>query len=335
MAQLAQVLPHTGNLGGRLLTADDADERVVEAYLVVQVVKLAVLDVVVVFPRVVHLGNEDDVGIPLLDDGYHPAPELEGHHLGHVATEPVDTLLGPEEQDVAHLEPGGGEGVEVGAAPVKVIDTVVELYGLVPVVACGVGIEAVVAGGAGRTLRVVLPVDLTAQRGAGQVVEVVLGGEELGGVVLLAEVHHTLRLGVGVVAAGHVVGHEVDDHLQSCIVGALHQLGELLHAARHGGCQVGVHIVIVLDGIGRTCLPLDRSLVVGADAEMAVVGLRGMLDDACVPDVRRAQFLDGSEGLGGEGGELAAAVLLDAATRYTGGVGITKQAGEDLIEDDL
>ena len=137
------------------------------------------------------------------------------------------------------------------------------------------------------------------------------------------------------VAAGHVVGHEVDDHLQSCIVGALHQLGELLHAVRHGGRQVGVHIVVVLDGIGRTCLALDCCLVVGADAEVTVVGLRGMLDDTGIPDVGGTQLLDGSEGLGGEGGELAAAVLLDAAARYTGGVGIAKQAGEDLIEDDL
>ena len=302
IAQFAQILPATRNVGSRLLMADDADEGVVEAYLIVQVVEPTVLDVVVVFPRIVYFGNEDDMGVFLLDDRYHPAPELEGYHLGHIATETVNTLLGPEEEDVAHLEPGGGEGVEVGASTLAVVDTVVELYGLVPVVACGVSVKAVITGGAGRAFHIVLPVDLSAKRGAGKVIKIILGREEYAGIVLLTEVYHALGLGIGVVAACHVVGNEVDNHLQSCSVGSLHQLGELLHAVGHGGGQVGVYVVVVLDGIGRTCLTFHRGLVVGADAEMAVVGLRGMLDKAGVPYVGGAQLLDGSKSLGGEGG---------------------------------
>ena len=334
-AELTEVLPAAGDVGGRLLMADDADEGVVEAYLVVEVVELAVFDVVVVFPGVVYFGNEDDVGVLLLYNRYYPAPELEGDHLGHVAAEAVDALLGPEEEDVAHLEPGGGEGVEVGALALEVVDTVVELHGLVPVVARGVGVEAVVAGGAGGTFGVVLPVDLTAEGGAGEVVEVVLGGVEEGGVILLAEVDNALGLGVGVVAAGYVVGNEVDDHLQTGLVGALDELGELLHAVGDVGGEVGVYIVVVLDGVGGAGLALDGGLVVGADALSAIVGLRGVLDDSGVPYVGDAHLLDGGEGFGGEIGKLAASVLLDAAVRYALGVVVAEKAGKNLIKDDF
>ena len=50
--------------------ANDDDERVVETYLVVEVVELSMLHVVVVFPRVVHLGNEYDVGVFLFNNRY-------------------------------------------------------------------------------------------------------------------------------------------------------------------------------------------------------------------------------------------------------------------------
>ena len=128
------------------------------------------------------------------------------------------------------------------------------------------------------------------------------------------------------VAAGYVVGDEVDDHLQAGCVGALHELVKLLHAARYIGGEVGVYIVVVLDGVGGAGLALDGGLVVGADALRAIVGLRGVLNDTGVPYVGDAQLLDGCQGFGGEIGKLAAAVLLDATVCYTLGVVVAEKA---------
>ena len=115
--------------------ANDADERVVESNLIIEVVKLAVLDIVVVLPCIVYLGNKDDVWILLLDDGYYPTPKLEGYHFCHVAAETIDTLLSPKEEDIAHLEPCRGEREEIGTLAFEVVDAIIEFYGFVPVVA--------------------------------------------------------------------------------------------------------------------------------------------------------------------------------------------------------
>ena len=82
------------------------------------------------------------------------------------------------------------------------------------------------------------------------VVEVVLGVEAFGDVVIIAEVFHTLGLGDGLILARHMVGHEVDDDLQACLVGAGYECLKLLHALLHVDGQVGVYVVVVADGIG-------------------------------------------------------------------------------------
>ena len=132
-----------------------------------------------------------------------------------------------------------------------------------------------------------------------------------------------------------MVRHEIDDHFQPGIVGALHQLGELLHAVGYAGSQVGVYVIVVLDSIGRTCLALNCSLVVGADALLAIVGLCGVLNDTGVPHVCGAQLFDSFERFGGEVGKLAATVLFDASVRNTFCIVVAEKAGEDLIKDDF
>ena len=119
---------------------------------------------------------------------------------------PSTSFFGPEHQDVAHLLPGVGHGLEVGFAAVLVIHAVVELDGFKPVVDAGRGRKHVVAGGFGGRFRRYLLSSLGPFSGAqrvvvgghhqafaGQVVEVVVGGKGLGFVVLRAQVHHALR----------------------------------------------------------------------------------------------------------------------------------------------
>ena len=51
------------------------------------------------------------------------------------------------------------------------------------------------------------------------------------------------------VLTGHVVGHEVDDDLHASLVGALHEVLELLHTGGHAARQVGVDVVVVAYGV--------------------------------------------------------------------------------------
>ena len=128
-------------------------QRVIHAHLVVKIVETAG-NVASVFGRIVYLADEEQVGIFLLHLPGDPSPKLGWHHLGHVTTETVDTLGSPEAQDVEHLVPGVGNGVEVAHTSGIVVDTIVELDGLIPVVASRGIVEMVVARGLGRHLLV-------------------------------------------------------------------------------------------------------------------------------------------------------------------------------------
>ena len=68
--------------------------------------------------------------------------------------------------------------------------------------------------------------------------------------------------------------------------------------------EVGVDVVVVLDSVGRASLPLHCVEVVGTDALGAVVGLRGVLQQADIPDVSCSEAADIGEGFGSEVTEL-------------------------------
>ena len=107
VADVVGILPGVGDGTGRCLTTDDGTHGVIHAYLVVQPVKTR-CQIVAVFAGVVHLTDEHDVFVFLLHDSRGVGPEFGRHHLSHVATESVDALLRPEQQDVRHLLPRVG-----------------------------------------------------------------------------------------------------------------------------------------------------------------------------------------------------------------------------------
>ncbi len=94
--------------------------------------------------HIINLGDELDVGIGILYLRNCPFPKVEWHHEHHVASECIDSFGSPIAQDMEHFEPCGGDGGEVACA-VAVVDPIVEFHSLIPVVARGECIEAVVA----------------------------------------------------------------------------------------------------------------------------------------------------------------------------------------------
>ena len=90
----------------------------------------------------------------------------------------------------------------------------------------------------------------------------------------------------------YVVGNKVDDHFQPVAVCTLHQILKFPHASRYVVCQVGVYVIIILDGIWRACFSFHDGRMVGTYIMDSVIRLRGMLYDAGVPDMGGSKLLD-------------------------------------------
>ncbi len=168
---------------------------------------------------------------------------------------------------------------------------------------------------------------------AHDVVEVVIARPLDRRVVVGAKVLDALRPTDRLVAARHVVRHDVDDDLHAVAMRALDECIEFLETFRRVDREVRVDVVIVLDGVGRTGATLDHVGIVVADAVLRVVAHDGVMRHARVPDVRHAEFADAAQRLVGEVGELADAVFLDRAPGLVGRVPVAEQAGPDLVDD--
>ena len=98
--------------------------------------------------------------------------------------------------------------------------------------------ETIVTRSLGRHLLIgfflaMIEVEIGGEGLAGAIIEVVLRVKAMVRIVTFAQVFYVLGLGDTLVLASHMVGHEVDYHLQPCTVRAVHQLFKLLHALRH------------------------------------------------------------------------------------------------------
>ena len=284
-------LPSSRDAGSRVATHHRTD-GVVESHLVVEIVEVTTIQVVAILVRIIHLSNEDDVGVFGLHNRDDPSPEVARHHLSHIATETVNALRSPEQEDVAHLFPSVGcrRTEDETFASAQIVSAVVQLDCLVPIVLTHPGREAVVARHLAGLLHVVTHL-IVVQREVGrelrawQVIEIVVGAEGFSFVVIFTQVTHSLWFGIRVVLTCHVVGHKVDNHLQVSLVGSHNEVLKLLHAFRHLRGEVGIDVVVVLDGIRTSCDTLHNGRVVALDAILRVIALGGMLDETCVPDV--------------------------------------------------
>ena len=82
-----------------------------------------------------------------------------------------------------------------------------------------------------------------------------------------------------------MIGHKVNDKLQTGTMGALYQVLKFLHSVGHTGSQVGVYIIIVLDGIRTTGLAFYHGRMVFLYAEGSIVRLCGVLNQTGIPDM--------------------------------------------------
>ena len=235
-----------------------------------------------------------------------------------------------------HFEPSVRHGVEVTAA-VAVVYTIVEFYGVVPVVYARKGGEAVVARGLGGKFHIVVAaaaeVDMGSELLPCDIVEVVVGGEKHLMVVAVAEVFYSGRLDIRVILAADVVGHEVDDHAHAGVVCTLYKSLELVNAARYVYGEVGVDVVVVGDGVGAAGMAFDYVRGVARYAVGGVVGVVGVLKHTGIPHVCGSETSDRVKYGGCDVVEFARTVDIDG-TVYNGGLAIIcKQARQQLVDD--
>ena len=257
---------------GRCTGAGYRPQRVVQAAFVVQVVKAYLFHVHAILVFLVHFGHKNDLRECRLDALDEPLHELRGHQFHHVAAEAVYALGGPETHDIQHFVPGGR--VEVA---------VVNLDCFPPVVDTGSGGEAV-SGGLGGHFLVAFGVERQLQ-GLSRVIEkVVLRGPVHGFVVIGAQ--------RSLVLARHVVGHKVNDALETGRVRAPHQVLEFGHPALRDIGHVRIDVVVVGNGVGTPGLPFHHLFSrTGA----------GMPDEAGIPYIMSTEPFPILEGPGVDG----------------------------------
>ena len=338
-------------------TLDHAADGIVELDLVVEVVETTGDDVVLIDTGIVDLGDKEHIGILLLDAADAVVPEFVGHHFGHIATEGIDALRAPVEQDVAHFDPSGGDGDgAVGIFPRLdacavglVIHTIVEFDGLVPVVgrwgdcaedvvACdfgrlldiGIGILGVFLGLGALVLHLIPDERLT-----WEVIEIVVEVESLVGLVACTQILNALGAGDGVILAGHMVGHKVHHDLKAGVMATLDERFKFLGAMVYIVGDVCTDGIIVADGIGRACIALDDGSRLARQTVLAPVSLCSLLEDTGVPDVVAAQATDALECFGRDVAHTPASVLLARTIIYISSIVVAEDTDHHLINDDL
>jgi len=172
---------------------------------------------------------------------------------------------------------------------------VVDLDGFVPV-GHGRRRGETVAGGLGRKLPEGFSCTGNGQaEGLPGIIEKVVPGSPVHGGVVIGPKGTDARP-VALIVPGHMVRDKVHDHLQSVVMGPLHQPLELFHPAVRIICQIGIYVIVIRDGIGRSGIPFDN---LGMGRRASPVGFPGSVpDESGVPYIINAKSPEILQGLG-------------------------------------
>ena len=276
-------LPLVSDAGRRTLTTNHAAKAIVHAHLVVEIIETR-FHVVAILVRIIYLADNDDMRILRLQNRCSVRPECSWHHLCHIAAESIHTLACPVEQDIRHLAPGAWHRLVViaSATCIAVIHTIVELHGLIPVAATRMVVETVISRSSCRTLLVwfidlgILGIvslelrfsmaNLIQVETAPCIIEIVLGREVHIGIIIFSEIPYTCRFADGMILTSHMIRHKVHDNLHASLVRTLDKTLPLLHSQADIHGQIRVDVIIVGNGVWRSCLALYHLSMLGRDS---------------------------------------------------------------------
>jgi len=165
-----------------------------------------------------------------------------------------------------------------------------------------------------------------------EVVEVV-PREEFGRLVVFAEV--ALGMDNRGVATSNVVRYKINKDAEVFIFGAGEESFELVEPLCRIDGVVGADIVVVANGVGATRDAFEEVGIVRGKLEGGVVASSGLAIDARDPYGIKAELLEGAESCVVEIGKFSTAVLFESAIRDASGVGVSEEAGEELVNADF
>ena len=180
------------------------------------------------------------------------------------------------------------------SAGITIVYAIIEFHRFIPIIHTRRRIEAVIARSFGRHLIVrlyssLLKIELRRKRLARTIIEIILRRKGHIRVVIFTQIVHSDRLCHRLVLARHVVRHKVNNHFHALLVGAFEQGVEFCHAMVNVYRQVGVNIIIVRNGVRRSCLAFHHSGMLSWDAMPGIICLSGMANYTCIPNMSNAQ----------------------------------------------
>jgi hypothetical protein len=165
-----------------------------------------------------------------------------------------------------------------------------------------------------------------------QVVEVI-PRKEFGCLVVFTEV--ALGMDNRRVATGNMVRYKIDKDAEVFLFGAGEESFELVESVGGVYGVVGADIVVVANGVGATRDAFEEVGIVGGKLKGGVVASSGLAIDARDPDGIEAKLLEGRESDVVEIGTFSTTVLFESSVGNASGVGVAKEAGEELVNADF
>ena len=280
VADIIHYLPLVSDTGCRTLTTNHATQAIIHSYFVIKIIETS-LYIVAVLVRIINLADNHDVRILRLQNLCGVGPECSRHHLCHVAAEAIHTLTCPEEQNIGHLAPGAWHRLVMidSASGIAIIHTIVELHGLIPVVATRAVVETVISRSSCRTLLVwlidfgilgIISLELRFRVAnfiqveiAPCIIEIILRREVHIGIIIFSQIPYTCRFADGMILTSHMVRHKVHDDLHTSLVRTLDKSLPLLHSQADIHGQIRVNVIIVGNGVWRSSLALYHLSMLG------------------------------------------------------------------------
>ena len=319
------------------MSAHHSTNRIIQSNLVIQIVKISFVNVIPILRRVIDLSDKHHIRL-LLHLWDHPFPELHRHHLGHVATETIYSLLGPKAQDIQHFMPSIWNFLKMAHSAMHIIHAIIELHRLIPIILTGISIKVIVASDLSRELAIriiFLPLRIkTEDQGLSwQVVEIIIDVKRFRHVIMLTQILHERLTHIREILSSHMIGHEINNHFQTCVMRTTYQILKLPHAVMYIIRQIGIYIVIIFDCIRRPSVSFDNRRMIFSNAISRIIGLRRMLNHARVPNMRDTQLLNLRECQGSKSREFADTIFRQTSVFHWRWSVIPKPTRENLINN--
>ncbi len=132
-----------------------------------------------------------------------------------------------------------------------------------------------------------------------------------------------------------MIGDDINNKFEFVVVCSFDQVFEFLKPFGRVCGQVGVDIVVVFNRIGGTGSAFYDIRIVVGNVEGRIIADDCMMRYTGIPDMCYPEIADGLQSSVCKVAEFPNPILFDGAPGLIGSIGIAKQAGEYLVDNDF